>query len=419
MEKVLIIANLFPPIGGSGVQRSVKFVKYLRNYGYDPVVLTRKTDSSRVNDETLLKDIPDSVLVYRTRACEFAELKGIFYIFGKIISKLMIPDGQYLWSRLARRTAIDIIKKYNIKKVYTTSTPYSAHLLGLYIKNKLPDIKLVVDFRDEWTNNPYILDKPYNKIRMGIERRMERKVLNTADFIIANTPVMKDNFLKNNNMEDEKFYVIPNGYDEEDFLGYDKKSVKNKKFTMVYTGSLYGRRKPDTFFEALKQLLEENKIDRNKICVKLIGNYHNDKLQTLIDSYNLTKQIEILGYVSHDVCIKYQMECDSLVLIEGSGRGGNAFYTGKIFEYMNTGKPVLALLPDGVAADLIREANIGLVANTDDIKQIKENMIKYYEMWEKGKLIIKPVKNVIKQYERKKLTEKLALVFNGLDDGGK
>ena len=127
---------------------------------------------------------------------------------------------------------------------------------------------------------------------------------------------------------------------------------------MVYTGALYGRRKPDTFFEALKQLKSEGKIRPETFLVKLIGNYHKDKLQAQIDSYGLTNEFEIVGYVPHDECIKQQLAADALVLIEGTGRGAEAFYTGKIFEYMNTGSPVLAILPEnGAAADLVRKSS--------------------------------------------------------------
>lgn len=416
MKKVLIVANAFPPIGGAGVQRSVKFVKHLRKFGYEPVVLTRTADKIEVFDETLMKDIPDGVKVIRTKAYDPRGLSGILKLPGKAVGKLMIPDSDRMWAEKSKRAAVEIIKKEKIEYIYTTSAPYSAHLLGLYVKTNLSNIKWVADFRDEWTNNPYILDNPHNKIRSAIEKDMESKVLNTADALITNTPVMRENFVKTHNLKGENFFVIPNGYDEEDFAGYEKVPVHNERFTMVYTGALYGRRKPDTFFAALQQLIEENKIDGKKVVVKLFGNYHKDKLQTQIDSYNLTGKVEIVGYVSHDVCIKEQMQSDVLVLIEGTGRGAEAFYTGKIFEYMNTGKPVLALLPEnGVAADLVRESNIGIVAHTDNVEQIKRNLLQYYSEWENGTLKFVPNQSVIERYERKKLTEKLAEVFDGLE----
>lgn len=413
MRKVLIIANQFPPMGGSGVQRSVKFVKHLRSFGYEPVVFTREEGNMPLKDETLLKDIPDGVKIYKTKPYELPELKGIFKIFGKVLGKFVIPDTARFWAEFSKKKVIDIIKKENIDLIYTTSAPYSDHLLGLYIKKKMPNIKWVVDFRDEWTNNPYTLDNPYNPVRTGIEKKMESNVLSGADILITNTPVMRENFVKNHNLKGDNFYVIPNGYDTEDFKDMDcDKKPENDKLTMVYTGALYGRRKPDTFFEALKQLKAENKIDGSRLKVKLIGNYHKDRLQAQIDSYGLTDQFEIVGYVPHDVCIKHQVGADVLVLIEGSGRGANAFYTGKIFEYMNTNRPVLAILPEGAAADLVNESKIGIVANTDDVEAIKKNIKLYYDRWCEGTLDFEPDRNVIEGFERKKLTEKLAGLFD-------
>lgn len=412
MEKVLIIANQFPPMGGSGVQRSVKFVKHLRNFGYEPVVFTRETKGATLIDETLLNDVPQGVEIIRTKAYEPSEMQGILKIPFKVLAKIMIPDSARIWFEMSKKQALKTIQDKNIKVIYTTSAPYSDHLLGLYLKRKIPNIKWIVDFRDEWTNNPYTLDNPHNLIRTKIEKNMEKSVLLEADYLITNTPVMKDNFIKNNGINGKNFYVIPNGYDEEDFYNMDFTKPKNDKFTMVYTGALYGRRKPDNFFNAIKNLKDKNIIKENSVKVKLIGNYHKDRLQAQIDSFNLTNEIEIIGYVPHNVCIQHQLSADALVLIEGSGIGANAFYTGKIFEYMNTKRPVLAILPDGVAKDLVLESKIGIVANTDNVLEI-ENIIKnYYEKWQQNKLDFEPDFNVIEKFERKRLTKELANIFD-------
>ncbi len=415
MKKVLIIANQFPPMGGSGVQRSVKFVKHLRSFGYEPVVFTREVGNMPLKDETLLKDIPDGVKIYRTKPYELPELKGILRLFGKALGKLIIPDTAYFWYKSSRRRALEVIDKEGIDIVYTTSAPYSDHLLGLYIKKKRKKIGWTADFRDEWTNNPYILDNPYDPIRTRIEKNMEHKVVTRADMLITNTPVMRENFIRNNSLSGDNFVFIPNGYDAEDFAGYDSSAKPhNDRLTMVYTGALYGRRKPDTFFQALKELKEEGSIDGSKILVRLIGNYHKDKLQAQIDSYGLKESFEIVGYVPHDVCIEHQMNADVLVLIEGSGRGADAFYTGKIFEYMNTGRPVLAILPKGCAADLVKESKIGITADTDSVEQIKGIIKEYYDKWCEGALDFKPDRGVIEGFERKKLTQRLAEVFDRL-----
>nr|WP_317359885.1 glycosyltransferase family 4 protein [uncultured Tyzzerella sp.] len=412
MEKVLIIANQFPPMGGSGVQRSVKFVKHLRAFGYEPIVFTRKTQGAKLIDETLLNDVPQGVKIVRTKAYEPSEMDGILKIPFKVLAKIMIPDSARIWFETSKKEALKTIQENNIKIIYTTSAPYSDHLLGLYIKRKMPHIKWVVDFRDEWTNNPYTLDNPHNPIRTKIEKNMEKDVLLEADYLITNTPVMRDNFIKNNGIKGDNFYVIPNGYDEEDFYNMDFTKANNDKFTMVYTGALYGRRKPDNFFKAIKNLKDKGIIKDDSLKVKLIGNYHKDKLQAQIDSFSLTNEIEIIGYVPHNVCIKHQLSSDALVLIEGSGVGANAFYTGKIFEYMNTRRPVIAILPEGVAKDLVLESKIGIVANTDNVLEIEDIIKQYYEKWQKNMLDFEPNFSVIEKFERKALTKDLANIFD-------
>ncbi len=409
-----MIANQFPPMGGSGVQRSVKFVKHLGKFGYEPIVLTREEKGMPLKDETLLEDIPKGTDIIRTKPYDFTEWKSVFRLFGKVLGlKVFIPDSAWLWSILSRKTAVQAIVKNDIKIIYTTSAPYSDHLLGLYLKRKFPDIVWVADFRDEWTNNPYILDNPHWWFRTRKEKKMEREVLETADALITNTPVMRKNFLLNNNIDGKNFFVIPNGYDKEDFEKFDLTKTANPKFTLTYTGALYGRRKPDTFFRALSELISENKIDGNKISVNLIGNYYKEKLQAQVDSFSLTNQINIVGYVPHDECIRRQLLSDVLVLIEGTGKGSDAFYTGKIFEYMNTGRPVLAVLPkDGAAADLVRKTKIGEVAHTDDVDAIKNVVFDYYEKWLKKELAFLPDRTEIEKYERKELTKKLASVFD-------
>lgn len=413
MKKVLMIANQFPPMGGAGVQRSVKFVKHLRTFGYEPVVLTRDIGNMQLKDETLLADIPEGVKIYRTKPLESPELGGILRIPGKVLGKIVIPDTSYFWYRNSRKTALEIVKNENIDIVYTTSAPYSDHLLGLYIKENIPEVKWAADFRDEWTNNPYFLDNPHNRFRSKIEKDMEHRVMTEADILITNTPVMRENFIRNNGISGDNFYVIPNGYDIEDFAGMDTASKPvNEKFTMVYTGALYGRRKPDNFFRALSELKKEGAVDTGEVMVKLIGNYHNDKLQAQIDGFGLTECFEIVGYVPHNVCIQHQISADALILIEGSDRGADAFYTGKIFEYMNTNRPVAAVLPHGCAADLVRESRIGEVADADSVPEIKNVIKGYYDKWKEGTLSFDPDRSVIERYERKKLTEALAAAFD-------
>ena len=410
MKKVLMIAHQFPPIGGSGVQRTVKFVKYLRNFDYEPVILTRDAAKAALTDETLLKDIPQGINVIRTKACDFAALPGIFRYFGKVVNKLLIPDSERVWQHFARKRALAAIKDNKIDVIYTTSAPYSDHLLGVYLKKHYPEIPLVCDFRDEWTNNPYHVRKG---LRAKTERNQEKMVLKYADCLITNTPVMLSNFLRDNPETKGKFYVIPNGYDDEDFAGMEDIVPSNDKFTLTYTGLLYGKRKPDNFFEALKRAIDEGSVDKSKINVRLIGNYKVEQLQGVIDSYNLNGIVSLMPYMKHKECLLELIKSDALLLIEPSGPGAEAFYTGKVFEYMNTKRPVLASIPEhGAAAQLITDTKTGLVSDFNDIETTKKNLIELYNCWTNGTNPVNPVVDEVKKFERKELTKALVEVLN-------
>lgn len=415
MKKVLMIAYSFPPTGGPGVQRSLKFVKYLRNFGWEPLVVTRDVKNMRVIDESLNKDIPEGVKIFRTKPCEFTELNGLLNYFGRFVSrKVLCPDGERLWGEFAKGTAVKAVKRDKIDLIYTTSVPYSAHLIGLHLKHKFPGIPWVADFRDEWTNNPYLLDNPHNKLRMAIEKRMEHRVLEKADYLITNTPVMLDNFLRLNNdmaLEDH-FTVIPNGYDSDDFITVTGSTPENESFTLTYTGSMYGRRKPDYFFQALSELVGEGKIDPSKIKVQLIGTLQKDNLDKLLDQYLLHEIVKILPYMDHDECVAHMANSDALLLIEGGGPGSEAFYTGKVFEYLASRRPILANIPaKGAAAQLINSTRAGLVSDYNDITGTKENLLLLYEAWQNKTSILEPDNEKIAKYERKVLTDKLATVF--------
>ncbi len=418
MKKVLMIACSFPPLGGPGVQRSVKFVKYLRDFGYEPVVFTRECKNEEVTDETLLADIPEGVQVIRTRDHMFTNMPGIWKLPGKVLSRLMIPDYAAVWWKKAKEEAEKAVVREKIELIYSTSAPYSDHLLALHLKRKYPHLKWAADFRDEWTKNPYLQEDRLYRFKAAKEKKMEHAVLHMADVVVANTPVMRDHFIEGKEHLKHKFFVIPNGYDTEDFIQKPKKDkVKNTKMTLTYTGALYGRRKPDSLFDALCQLITEKRIQRDQVLVRLVGNYNAAQMDSKIREYKLEGVVEIVGLLPHDECIMEQLSCDALVLIEGNGKGAEAFYTGKLFEYMNTGKPILALLPEhGVAADLVRESRVGLVADVDDVEEIKKNLLSFYSQWKTGSIEYHPVREVIERYDRKKLTKALSEIFDQLSD---
>jgi glycosyltransferase involved in cell wall biosynthesis len=422
MKKVLMIAYQFPPTGGSGVQRTVKFAKYLPGFGWEPVVLTREAGRMKLRDESLMREIPDGLEVIRTPPVDLTELPGPLSKVGKFVAwKLLIPDGEILWMRRALGIAARRLGKGDIDCIYTTSYPFSDHLLGLEAKRRFPGLPWVADFRDEWTNNPYYLDKPCHAWRRKREREMEKSVLAGAERLIANTPIMKRNFVEANpgiNL-DKRMTVIPNGFDPDDFNGYRSSMPRNDRFTVTYTGSLYGRRKPDSFLKAVGNLVRLGTIHPDTIRIRFIGNIKRKPILGAIAKNGLRDIVEIIPYMEHAECIENMQKSDVLLLLEG-GKGSEAFYTGKLFEYIQARRPILALVPaDGAAAELIRETMTGIVCGWEDVKCIEKGLSDLYGRWAGGRLEIEPDEREIMKYDRSVLTGMLASVFDDLTGPGR
>ena len=217
---------------------------------------------------------------------------------------------------------------------------------------------------------------------------------------MTNTPIMKNNFVRLNPGIDlgKKMHVIPNGFDTEDFEHLERKKVINPRFTITYTGAFYGRRKPDLFLKAVGNLVQTGKINKEKIRIRFIGSFKHDVLQRLIRSNGLEGAVETISYMDHEQCIKNMIESDALLLIEGGGPGSEAFYTGKIFEYIQTGNPILSVIPEMAAAELIRTTKTGIVCDWSDVDVI-ERFVDMYNSW-KQQCIIDPDSEIV-CYDRK------------------
>lgn len=413
MKKVLMIAHQFPPIGGSGVQRTVKFVKYLPQFGWKGVVLTRKAKKAQLLDNTLLAEIPDNTAIYRTNAWDLSELPFPLNLAGKIVRRrMLIPDGERLWEIFSHKYVLNLILEKKVDLVYSTSQPFSTHLLAMEVKKHFPDLPWVADFRDEWTNNAFVKAYNYRPQRVQKEKRLERKVFEMADAIVINTPVMRDNSVRDNPDLENKFHVIPNGFDKDDFDGVTQ-SDRNDKFTLTYTGLIYGNTSPETTFSAIARLCRDNLVDLSDIRLRFIGRFKVEELMKLAKTYNLQETVQILPYMPHRESIKNLMKSDALLLLLGEGT--DAIYTGKLMEYINTGKPILATIPvNGAAARLISETKTGFVSDCGDVETTAKNFKTLYDCYKQKKEFFIPDKHKIAQYERRELTKNLSEIFNHL-----
>lgn len=435
-KKVLIIAYIFPPVGGSGVQRSLKFIKYLREFGFEPVVVTVGNTRYPLKDETLIDEIPEEVEIIRIEerktGIDNNYINKLINLYSGIvndsnlinkyinvlnttkqnaINDLLIPDYNILWATEVLNVINEKLNLSEIDIIYTTSGPYSDHIIGYYLK-RWYNIPWIADFRDEWTNNPYAkFDK--ENIRYQISFSMENNIVHYADKVNAVTPVSKLNYEKIFGLNSSKVLGITNGYDEEDFSMYPSKNFKNEKFTIMHNGLLYMIRTPLTFMKAIQNILKKNTIKRNNI--KVIFGYTENLNQwiKIRDDLGLNDVVEFLDYMPHRESLELARKSDVLLLIVGHGEKNKSVYPGKLFEYLRLCKPILSLSPEGSVVDmLLRNLNRGINVEFEDIDKIENSILELYSTWEKGNTLNYSISGDIEKFSRKNLTKELCSAFS-------
>lgn len=435
LKKIIILSFIFPPLAGGGVQRTLKFVKYLPQYGYTSYVITTEKSTYGSKDYSLLEEIPDDLKIFRIKSFYLMNLMPKFKLFkiNQIISfihrKCIFPDGSLFWVNKAKIFAEELMLKEKINIIYTTGGPFSTHLAGLYLKLKYPEIKWVADFRDEWTTNPHV--KRFF-LRRIIEQNMEFKVIENADKIITITDIMAkniiDNYLKisknkkrkiNTNNIIDKFRVISNGYDEEDFkdikVSFNISHSERKLLKIGYNGGMYNKRNPYYFLKSISELIDEKIVNKKKIKIYFSG-YRGILIKKPLIKFKLNDIVVLKGYLKHIESLNFMNQMDLLLLIIGNFKGAESIVTGKIFEYLRLGKPIFMLGPEnGIAWKLIQNYGIGYRCDVDDADCIKKTLIKIYEDYFNNKMYVnksylskKIDFDKLKIFERKNLTRKLS-----------
>ena len=409
MKKVLMIAYHYPPLGGGGVFRTLKFTKYLPQFGFQPYVLTVKNPMQMriTRDTTLLGEIPPQVKVFRTFSFEHRVLRAP-RLLNIDLKWFYIPDVNIGWIPFAVHQGQKIIKKEAIDTIYATAPPFTNFLIGYLLKRKTGK-PLVLDFRDPWTQN--VFAKYPTMFHRKIEEKIEKSILKIADYIITTTEPMRLKLMEKYPLVKGRCGTITNGFDSEDFE--DITSTRTKKFTITYTGYLYGFRTAKHFLIALKNLLKQNNKIRNKIQVVFAGPT-NKQTENIVKELELENVVKIIGYIPHRTSLKLMVNSDVLLLIIATEevfdeKTGSLMIPGKIFEYLGAKKPILALIPRGAAADLIRSTNTGIIVPPTDTNSIKQKISKLFQEWSRGNLRI--TNGDISKYDRKVLTEKLAKIF--------
>ena len=390
MKKVLIITYYWPPSGGPGVQRWLKFVKYLPEFAITPMVLT-VNDNDAVYpqlDNSLASEVPSQAEIFKARASSlvynlykqaspqkevpysaFSNETNItlFQKFSRFIrGNFFIPDSRKGWNKCALKEAERLIRTNNIKTIITTSPPHSSQLIGLELKKMFPEINWISDLRDPWTDIMYYKHLYPTKLATLVDKRYERRVLENADYVITVSDFLKEEFAKKSKAIDaDKIKVITNGYDHADFE--IDKVVSEEEFTITFTGNLPSFYTIDAFTSAVKMAID----DGRKINLRFVGKVSEDKQQSMLDL--MPNNVEFIDYVPHSESVKYLLRSSALFHIVPEG-GNKGHLAGKLTEYMASRKPIICLgFPEGDVAVYLQEFGSGKVFDYADV----ENTYKY------------------------------------------
>ena len=421
--KILIITYYWPPSGGAGVQRWLKFTKYLPSSGWLPVVLTVKPEFAAYpfKDISLYGEIPLDVEIHRTKAINYFSLynkdqskiphagfaSGSDKSRRNMISRFIrgnffIPDPRKGWNRYAFRKACELIKIENISHILTTSPPHSTQLIGLKLKRKFPHIKWVADLRDPWTDIYYYdMFKPSLLAKMA-DRKMERNVLTKADTIVTVGQTLATILGSKGEKISQKIHVLPNGYDEEDFEGI--LPIIPEQFTITYVGTLSPAYPVNGLIAAVKDI----RVNNRPVSLKFVGTVP-EPIQELFPADEEGNRPDFIQYCEHPEAIRYMMESTMLLLIIPDHPSNKSILTGKIFEYLATGKPVLLLGPsDGDAAQLMVKCGYQGIFDYNDVQGIRSFISKVAE----GRQVTPSGHHL--EYSRRALTSKLGDLLNSL-----
>lgn len=430
MRKVLVIAYYFPPLGLSGVQRTLKFVKYLPLYNWKPTVLTVSPGTYFAHDSSLLKEIePLNISILRAKSIDPTRLfrKGsteggrvvrmprewIRKTLNVASQLIFVPDNKIGWKRNACRVASDLLKREKFDLIFATAPPYTDFLIGRYLKKKF-GLPLVLDYRDAWVDNPYHFY--LTPLHRWLHQRLEKRVLRDSDKIITINRRIKELLLKRYPfLQYQDVEIISQGFDPADFH-LDGVPLINKKDKMriTYSGTFIDKRTPKYFLRALYKVFQEQPELRTKIEACFVGHFRQENLK-LVQKLGLQDVVRVVGYVDHNECVRYLVSSDVLWLIIGKGKGEDMMSTGKLFEYFGARKPILGCVPDGIAKMAIQDSGAGVVVDPYDVEAIASAIKDLYKRYEAGELR-GPNEEFVEKFNRKRLTADLARTFELLVD---
>lgn len=419
MKKVLIITYYWPPAGGPGVQRWLNFSKHLPDFGIQPIVYKPQNPSYPIKDSSLegsaeVKTIEKSIFepyalaellsksdsktissgIIKSKKKQSWKERLMLYIRGNFF----IPDARVFWVKPSISFLKEYLKNQDIDTIITTGPPHSLHLIGKGLKEIYPQLQWIADFRDPWTTIGYHSSLKLTEKSKQKHLELEHDVLNSADQIIVTSFQTQDEFVQKT---DRPVEVITNGYEE---ISVDSELSEN--FTISHIGSLLNERNPKVLWGVLSELIEENPVFKDFFELKLIGKVSESVLESAHES-GLKKFVSVVGYLDHKDAVESQRSSQLLLLIEIDKPETKSIIPGKVFEYLASQRPILAIGPKGWDVNqIISETNSGQCFTYNEKENLKSYIKESFDAFLNGKL--KANTQNIEKYSRKNLTKKLA-----------
>jgi hypothetical protein len=424
MKRVLIIVYYWPPTGGSGVQRWVKFVKYLREFGWEPVIYTPENPFVQEKDESLLKEIPQGIEIHTQPVFELTRFFGapgaasetnlrpsLFSIikrtFGNYVrGNFFIPDPRILWVKPSIKFLSSYLKNHKIDALVTSGPPHSLHLIGLDLQEK-SNVPWLADFRDPWLEILSFHGFSTTPKTLKKHESLLKQIVSSADSVVTAHPTIQKNFQR---LRTRSVALITNGYDKTDFLNVSAVNLPESKFKLVFVGILYDTLNCTPFWEGIAELLSENQELSEKLDITFVGKVQPTVKKDL-QQQELMKFCRFTGYVDHNKSVSYQQEADVLLLFTPPEEHFKYVIPGKLFEYLATKKPILCLAhSDNDSARIIIESKGGVVVSPSDKSSIKVVLQKMFAEWSNQTLKVESIN--VEKYERRNLTQELAKELN-------
>ncbi len=419
MFKVLVISYYFPPMGLSGVQRTLKFVKYMKSNNWEPTVLTAASTGYYAHDSSLLNEAKNSnVRIIRVNGNDFnsrfsklGTVKIPAEIIRKTLSRLsntfFIPDNKNGWAKKAFIAASKLLSEEKYDMIFVSAPPFSSINMAVNLKKKF-QIPLVIDYRDLWYGNQFgFYPTPLHSY---LHKKMEYKALKLADKVIATNRKMKEKIINRYQfLTFEDIYIIPHGYDPADFEDLKVEKKPNDKMRLTYSGIFYEFITPKYLINAFKKLSIERPDVTANIELHFIGFLRNEN-KKIIKKLGLQDSVKEYGYLDHKTALAKLMSSDVLWMMVGYGRNADTISSGKLYEYFGTRKPVLTCLPEGSLKAAAAEYKASFITKPDDVEEIKNTLLKIYELYIKNELPV-PDEEFILKHRRDFLTEQLTKQF--------